>query len=132
VQATITSTKTYTLSCSWPGADTITLSWIPPSQNDDGSALTDLAGFRVYYSQTSGMSVNQVKTVATPGATGTVIGPGLAPGPWYVVVSAYNTPGAESVKVPSPPLTKTLAPGATVGQSFKVTFPNAPSNFTVQ
>src|SRR5690606_39089874 len=27
----------------------VTLSWTPPSENEDGSALTNLAGYRIYY-----------------------------------------------------------------------------------
>ncbi len=33
---------------------TATLSWTPPTQNTDGSPLTDLAGYRVYWGTSSG------------------------------------------------------------------------------
>lgn len=131
-QTPVRTSTTYTLSCVWPGADKFTVNWVPPTANDDGSPLTDLAGFRVYYGTSASMSSNQIKDVAQPGASSVVIGPGLAPATYYVVVSAYNSKGVESVKVPAPPASRTLGAGATVGQAFKVTVPNAPTNVQVQ
>lgn len=32
-----------------PAAGSITLNWIPPTHNEDGSLLTDLAGYFIYY-----------------------------------------------------------------------------------
>ncbi len=40
----------------------VTLSWYPPTQNADGSPLTDLAGYRVYYGH-SADSLHQVITL---------------------------------------------------------------------
>ena len=42
-------TVTVSDSASATGTGTATLSWTAPTQNTDDSALTDLAGFRVYY-----------------------------------------------------------------------------------
>lgn len=36
-------------------ADTICLEWVAPTQNVDGSPLTDLAGYRAYYGAESGV-----------------------------------------------------------------------------
>ena len=47
---------------------TATISWIPPTQNTDGSALTDLAGYRIYYG-TSPSSLNQNVELSNPGLT---------------------------------------------------------------
>lgn len=131
-QPKITSTTSYFLSCVWPGQDKITVTWSPPTTNDDGSVLNDLAGFHIYYGQSASMSVNQVLDVKGAGITSAVLGPGLAPGDWFIVASAYNSGGVESRKVPVPPLQKTLTSGATVGQAFKVTFPGTPTNVAVQ
>lgn len=128
--AAVTTSKTYNLSCSWPGADSFPLSWTLPTKNDDGSNLTDLAGFKIYYSTSSSMSSNQVITISNPATTSTNVGP-LAPNTYYVVMTAYNTAGAESVKS-SPIVSKTLAAGASVGQTVKVTFPNSPTNVKVE
>lgn len=131
-QPNVTTTSTYTLSCTWPGQDSITLNWSPPTQNTDGSALTDLAGFKIFYGTSASMSQNTVVDVKDPAATSKVLGPGLAPNTYYIVIDAYNAAGVESSKVPTPPLSKVLAAGSSVSQSFKVAFPNAPTNVTVQ
>ncbi len=69
------------------------LSWTPPTANTDGTPLTDLAGYKVYYGTASGkysQSVNagNVTTYTVPNLTdGTT---------YYFATTAYNTAGAES------------------------------------
>jgi hypothetical protein len=66
----------------------------PPTQNTDGSALTNLAGMRVYYG-TSASSLNQVLDV--PGTTATTYTlSNLASGTWYFAATAYTSGGQES------------------------------------
>jgi hypothetical protein len=71
-----------------------TLTWQPPATNVDGSPLTDLAAFKVYWGTTPGAYPYfvQVTNVAAP--THTVSG--LGPGTWYFVVTALNASGGES------------------------------------
>jgi len=71
-----------------------TVSWSAPTQNTDGSALTNLAGFNIYYG-TSATNLNQSVQIANPGLTTYALG-NLAPGAWYFAVNAYTTAGAES------------------------------------
>ena len=71
-----------------------TVSWSAPTQNTDGSALTNLAGFNIYYG-TSATSLNQSVQIANPGLNAYALG-NLAPGTWYFAVNAYTTAGAES------------------------------------
>lgn len=75
--------------------NSITLTWVAPTTNEDGTELTDLAGFRVYF----GTSSNP-KSYATPvrlgAGTNTYTTPGLAPGTYYFVVTALDTSGNES------------------------------------
>jgi hypothetical protein len=73
---------------------TVTLNWTPPTSNEDGSPLTDLAGFRVYYGQTPGAWEKQLDV---PAAVASLELQGLATGSWYFVVTSYNATGAESV-----------------------------------
>lgn len=73
---------------------TATLSWTPPTQNADGSSLTNLAGYRIYYG-TSANSLTQQIEVANPGISTYVVS-GLTRGTYYFAVRAYNTAGAES------------------------------------
>ncbi len=73
---------------------TATLSWQPPTQNTDGSALTNLAGFKVYWGTTQGTYPNSV-TLNNPGLATYVVG-NLVPGTYFFVVTSFNTVGAES------------------------------------
>jgi hypothetical protein len=71
-----------------------TLSWTPPTQNTDGSALTDLAGYRVYWGTSQGNLASSV-TLNNPGLTSYVIDQ-LTPGTWYFTATALNSVGVES------------------------------------
>lgn len=81
-----------------------TLSWTPPTQNTDGSALTDLAGYRIYWGTSSGNYDNSV-TINNPGVT-TYLVENLAPGTYEFVSTALNSGGVESDY--SNPATKTV------------------------
>jgi hypothetical protein len=71
-----------------------TLSWTPPMLNTDGSTLTNLAGYRIYWGTAQGSYPNSV-TLNTPGVTSYVVDQ-LTPATWYFVVTALNDRGAES------------------------------------
>jgi hypothetical protein len=71
-----------------------TLSWTPPTTNTDGSPLTNLAGYKVYWGTTQGTYPNSV-TVNNPGLTAYVV-ENLAPGTWFFVATALNSSGTES------------------------------------
>ena len=75
------------------GAGNATLSWTAPTTNTDGSTLTDLAGYFIYYG-TSPSSLNEVVNVS-PGVNSYVI-EGLTTGTWYFAVKSYTNTGAES------------------------------------
>lgn len=70
------------------------LTWNPPVQNTDGSALTDLTGYKVYYG-TSASSLTQVVTISSPSASAYTV-TGLSSGTWYFAVTAYTSSGTES------------------------------------
>ena len=74
------------------GPNTLALSWAAPTTNEDGSILTDLAGYKLYYGTTSGQ-YSQVITLGT--FSSAEIG-GLGSGTYYVVVTAYDIYGNES------------------------------------
>jgi hypothetical protein len=75
-----------------------TLSWTAPVTRSDGSPLllSDIGGYHVYLGQSSGNYTATVD-VADGSATSTVID-NLAPGSWYVVMSTYDSTGAEGGK----------------------------------
>lgn len=70
------------------------LSWVAPTQNTDGSSLTDLAGYRIVYG-TSASALNQTIELSNPSLTSYVVDQ-LAPGTWYFAVKAYTASGTES------------------------------------
>jgi hypothetical protein len=71
-----------------------TLSWTPPTSNSDGTPLTDLAGFYIYYGTTAGSLTNTIK-VANPGAVSYVVS-NLGSGTWYFAIAAYTNTGVVS------------------------------------
>ena len=72
----------------------VTLSWTPPTQNTDGSPLTNLTGYRIGYGQ-SASNLSEVVTLMNPGLTSAVI-ESLTAGTWYFAVKAVNAAGVES------------------------------------
>ena len=70
-----------------------TLNWTPPTENTDGSTLTDLAGYKIYWGQ-NGSYPNSV-TLNNPGLTSYVV-ENLPVGTWDFVSTAFNTQGVES------------------------------------
>jgi Putative Ig domain len=82
---------------------TATVNVTPPTQNSDGSPLTNLAGMRVYYG-TSPASLSQQIQLANTTATSYTLS-NLASGTWYFGATAYTTMGTESALSPVVSLT---------------------------
>lgn len=97
-------TVTATPATPTPTTGTATVSWTAPTENTNGTALTNLAGFKVYYG-TSASSLTQIAQVANAEATNYVVS-GLASGTWYFAVASYTTDGLESA--PSSTSSKTI------------------------
>jgi hypothetical protein len=76
------------------GLGSATLSWHPPTQNGDGSPLTNLSGYRVYWGTAQGSYTHSV-TLTNPGLTSYVVG-NLGPGTYYFAAKTLNSAGAES------------------------------------
>lgn len=70
------------------------ISWTPPTTNTNGTTLTDLGGYYIYYG-TSASSLTQKVQVTNIGLTSYEVG-GLTAGTWYFAVAAYTTSGAQS------------------------------------
>jgi hypothetical protein len=73
-----------------------TLTWTAPSQNTDGSALTDLGGYRIYHG-TSASALDTMIQVTSAGATSYVVD-NLASGAHYFAIAAYNSAGSEGAR----------------------------------
>jgi hypothetical protein len=70
------------------------LSWTPPTQNTDGSALTDLAGYRIYYG-TDPTALTKTISLKNAGISSYVIS-NLAAATWYFSIKSFNATNVES------------------------------------
>ena len=80
------------------------VNWTPPTENEDGSPLTDLAGYKFYWGTTPGVYSDSV-TVNNPGISSYVID-NLAPGTYEFVARSFDSEGVESAY--SNPTTRTV------------------------
>jgi hypothetical protein len=92
----ITYLRSFTITVNAVVLGSAALSWTPPTQNVNGSALTDLAGYNVYYGTSSAALTTKV-ALSNSGLTAYTLG-NLASGTYYFAVTAYNSAGAESAQ----------------------------------
>lgn len=83
-----------TVSSTASSSGAATLSWTAPTLNADGTTLTNLAGYRIYYG-TSSSSLTKTIALNSAGLT-TYMVTDLAPATYYFAISAVNSSGAES------------------------------------
>ncbi len=100
----LSRSSTFTLTCSGGGGSAIAMTsvevlgqlqvrWRAPTKNADGTPLTDLAGYRIYYGQSSG-HYDGVQDIRNPAAT--TGGLRLPTGSYYVAATALDRDGNES------------------------------------
>lgn len=77
-----------------PTVGNASLSWVPPTENVDGTALVDLSGYRIYYG-TNSSSLDRVITINGVGTTRYVVD-NLTSGTYYFGIRAVNSAGVES------------------------------------
>ena len=94
----------FSISVNQVGTFSTTLSWTPPTQNEDGTMLTDLAGYWIYWGTTPGSYPNSVK-IDNPGISSYVVD-NLSAGTYEFVATSFNTAQVQSAY--SNPATKTL------------------------
>jgi len=75
-------------------AGSVTLNWEPPTTREDGTPLTDLAGYYIHYGRMSETYDYEIK-IENPGVV-TYVVENLASGTWYFALSAYDSAGLES------------------------------------
>ncbi len=73
----------------------ITLNWTAPTENEDGTALVDLAGFHIYWGTTPGNYPNSL--TINNASISTYVVDNLAPGTYEFVATSFNTSGVESI-----------------------------------
>ena len=100
----IASNTSYTLTCSGEGGSAISmvrvrvfgeiaLRWQPPTHNVDGSALTDLAGYKIYWGDTPGDYHRELAVDDSAATQHTLVVP---VGTYHLVMTAFNLQGRES------------------------------------
>jgi hypothetical protein len=80
------------------GDESATLSWAPPTENVDGSALTDLAGYKIYFGNSKD-ELHRVVNVDNPGLTRFVV-EYLYPETWFFTMTSVKRNGVESRRPP--------------------------------
>ncbi len=118
--ATISANTTYTLTCSW-GSGSAVIAWTAPTTNSDGSALTDLASYKILFG-TSSTSLTQTQTVSDPKATSATVA-ALGAGTWYFAVRSVNSKGVESA---NSNLAQKTVNAASAAKSLGVTVTSTP------
>lgn len=98
------STAMFAITVTSVGNGSVTLSWTPPTQNDDGSALTNLAGYEVRYGRDAN-TLDQSVQVTNP-SVNTFVLENLAAGTWFFALRSLNQAGVGSQM--SNPVTKTV------------------------
>jgi hypothetical protein len=79
-----------------PSGGNATVILMPPTERTDGSALTNLMGYKVYYGQNSS-SLTHIVNISNVGQTSHYV-ENLDAGTWYFAVTAYDSAGLESAK----------------------------------
>src|SRR5690606_16008004 len=85
---------TFSVTVTQVASGSVSLSWVPPTHNDDGSALTDLASFKIHYGTSSGTYTEQI-LIENPGIT-TYVVENLTADTYYFATTAINSVGIES------------------------------------
>lgn len=89
-----TSLPAFSITVSQSSSGTASLSWTPPTRNTNGTSLTNLAGYRIYYGTSSSALTSQIQ-IANAGMASYVV-QSLPKGTYYFGVRAYNSSGTES------------------------------------
>ena len=98
------SLPNFSISVDQVGTLSTTLSWTPPTENEDGSPLMDLAGYKIYWGTKPGNYPNSA-TIKNPGVSSYVVSD-LNPGTYVFVATSFNSDGIESAY--SNPTTRVL------------------------
>ena len=92
--STSVSLPTFSIEVTQTALGSMTLSWMPPTLNEDGSPLTDLAGYHLYFGTLRGTYTRRI-SIDNPGISTYVIN-NLLPDTYYVVARAFNASGVLS------------------------------------
>jgi hypothetical protein len=89
-----TASQSATVTVTASSTGTATLTWVAPTQNTDGTPVTTLIGYHIYYGTTEG-ALTQSIVISNASTTSYEI-TGLSSGTWYFAVAADAADGTES------------------------------------
>jgi len=89
-----TALPAFSVAVTEAASGTATLSWTAPSENTNGSALTNLAGYWINYG-TSADNLSEKVQIDNPGIVTYVVS-NLSPGTWYFSLTAYSAANVQS------------------------------------
>jgi hypothetical protein len=94
--ATVASLPAFTLTVTpgAAGASSVSLNWVAPTENSNGTPLTNLQGYKIHYGTQSQNYTGEI-AVSNPTLT-TYLVNNLPAGKYYFAVTAYNSDGVES------------------------------------
>ena len=84
----------FAITVSQAATGSVTLTWTPATLNTDGSPLTDLAAYKIYYGFSEGNYPNEIR-IDNPGIASYVV-ENLSPNDYYFVSTSINTSEVES------------------------------------
>ncbi len=105
-----------------------TLTWTTPTTNTDGTILTDLEGFKIYYGTTSGNYTNSINAGDVTSYTFNNLTSGTT---YYFAVTAYDTAGLESTYSNQVAKTESAVSDTTAPTVTAFTIPATSSSLTV-
>jgi hypothetical protein len=82
-----------------PSSFSVTLSWQAPTERADGTPLTNLSGFRIFYG-TARDDLDTTIDLSNPGLSRYVV-ENLSAGTWYFAMTAYDQAGLQSSPSPT-------------------------------
>ncbi len=89
-----TSLRAFAIVVNETGIYSTTLNWTAPTENEDGSQLMDLAGYKIYWGNRPGVYTKSV-TIDNPGMSSYVVD-NLPAGTLEFVATSFNDSGIES------------------------------------
>jgi len=137
----ITATRSYALTCTWPGDTTATIRWTAPTTNTDGSALAKCASQTEVGSCLRSFIVLRGSSSTNVGSDGRAVNDrnatsyawtGLTPGTHWFSVVAVNGNDLQSDQATPRSKVITAASTQTRTHEIAVRFPSAATNLAVE
>jgi hypothetical protein len=116
------SLPAFSITVSQSALGSVTLNWVPPTHNSDGSPLRGLAGYVIYYGRRSGTYTDEIR-IENPGITSYVV-MNLSPATYYFVATSFNV-SVRKVRIPR------KSSGRSITSTARISYSPSVSNASV-